>query len=289
MVMPGRQFTSSGGDYRYGFGGHEKDEDVKGTGNWYTFGNYGYDPRIVQRPSPDPESIKHPNRTPYSVFFNNPINVIDPDGRDGVYIAFPDYKADGYSNTGHAGVLLIDNKTGLTKYYEYGRYDDAEIGIVKHYSIPDAIIGADGRPTAESLNKILTAISQKSGNGQRIEGAYFESDKFKEMNEYAQGKLKENADPNRDPYSVTGNNCGTFACDVVNQDADVNTPYIVDPRPVSIVEEYQDNLTPIKYNPGEGTTIKYDDKTVNYNSKTGETSSSQSFFQKLFKSSNDEK
>ena len=34
MQMPGRY--SSSGDYRYGFNGYEKDDDIKGSGNSYT-------------------------------------------------------------------------------------------------------------------------------------------------------------------------------------------------------------------------------------------------------------
>ena len=103
------------------------------------------------------------------------MRVIDPSGMDGIYITFPKYKADGYPLTGHAGVLLIDNKTGLTKYYEYGRYDSAGKGMVRHYSVPNVEM-KDGMPTAESLNNVLTTISKNSGKGQILEGAYVKSD-----------------------------------------------------------------------------------------------------------------
>ena len=83
--------------------------------------------------------------------------------------------------------------------------------------------------------------------------------------------MKENSDPDREPYVILSNNCGTFACDVAEQDEDLDTPWILDPRPVSIVEEYQDNFTPVEYKPGEGTTIEYEEKTVKFNSETGKT------------------
>mgnify|MGYP007019933133 CR=1 FL=1 len=46
-------------------------------------------------------------------------------------------------NLGHAGVLLIDNKTGVTKYYEYGRYDKEGKGVVRTFAVPNVKIGQD--------------------------------------------------------------------------------------------------------------------------------------------------
>ena len=126
------------------------------------------------------------------------INVIDPDGRDGIYITFPDYKVNtesvlGKQPLGHSGVLLIDNKSGLTKYYEYGRYptEDGTKGLVRNVAVLDVVMGTDGMPTQESLNKVLSKISEQSGHSGDINGAYIKSDKFKEMNDYAKEKLNE--------------------------------------------------------------------------------------------------
>lgn len=70
-----------------------------------------------------------------------------PNGKDGIYIAFPDYKISTpigkIGNLGHAGVLLIDNKTGVTKYYEYGRYDKEGKGVVRTFAVPNVKIGQD--------------------------------------------------------------------------------------------------------------------------------------------------
>lgn len=106
------------------------------------------------------------------------------------------------------------------------------------------------------------------------------------MNNYAQEKLKENTDPNRKPYSIIGNNCGTFACDVIEQDENLDTPIIIDPRPVSIVDEYQDEFAPVRYNPQKGTTIEYNERTETFDKGTKETISKQSWWQK-FKHGND--
>lgn len=149
--------------------------------------------------------------------------------------------------------MLIDNKTGLTKYYEYGRYDKEKLGIVRTGNIPDVVIGKDGKPTEKSLEKTLSAISEKFGDGGRIEGAYVDSDKFEKMNDYAKSKKNENSNKERKKYSLMKNNCGAFAADVLNQDSDVKkkSPSIIDPKPTSIVEEFQEKFKKIEYDPNK--------------------------------------
>jgi RHS repeat-associated protein len=73
--MPGRVFSA--GDYRYGFNGMEKDDEVKGSGNHYTTFWRQYDPRLGRWMSPDPLMKKFAAWSPYNFEFNNPINLID--------------------------------------------------------------------------------------------------------------------------------------------------------------------------------------------------------------------
>ena len=79
MLMKERTFSS--GDYRFGFNGFEKDDEIKGSGNHLSFGDYGYDPRIGRRWNVDPEISAMPSLSSYAVFKNNPIMFIDPSGR----------------------------------------------------------------------------------------------------------------------------------------------------------------------------------------------------------------
>jgi RHS repeat-associated protein len=191
--------------------------------------------------------------SPYVYVDNRPTIAVDPDGRDAVYITYPEYRAKVSLNkiginasihvpSGHAGILLIDNKTGTTKYYEYGRYDKAERGLVHKnaHPLPSVKIGPDGHATDASLVPVLAQLSRDHGDGGRIEAAYIQSDKFKEMNDYANKKFLENDDSHRKDYSVYTHNCATFASDVVQQDESVSKPTIIIPTPVNAVDEYQE-------------------------------------------------
>ncbi|GIV45093.1 MAG: hypothetical protein KatS3mg035_2216 [Bacteroidia bacterium] len=78
-VMEGRNFEIN--SYRFGFNGFEKDDEVKGSRNWYAFGDYGYTPRVVKRISPDPKAQQYSYQSPYFVFNGNPLYFNDPTGQ----------------------------------------------------------------------------------------------------------------------------------------------------------------------------------------------------------------
>ncbi len=74
--QPGRSFQSN--EYRFGFNGMEKDDEVSGNGNSYTAPFWQFDPRLGTRWNPDP--ITYPWQGAYSCFNNNPILYSDPLG-----------------------------------------------------------------------------------------------------------------------------------------------------------------------------------------------------------------
>jgi len=75
MLMPGRFSSSS--DYRYGFNGYEKDDEVSGEGNSYDFGFRHYDSRVGRMKSVDPLVSSYPWQSPYVYHRNSPIAYID--------------------------------------------------------------------------------------------------------------------------------------------------------------------------------------------------------------------
>lgn len=78
MEMPGRTFESD--DYRYGFNGMEKDQEMKDGQNDYTTHFRAYDARVGRWKSLDPEMNNLPSLSPYLSMDGNPIMLNDPDG-----------------------------------------------------------------------------------------------------------------------------------------------------------------------------------------------------------------
>lgn len=69
------------------------------------------------------------------------------------------------------------------------------------------------------------------------------------MVEFAEGRLGENQDPDREPYSVLGNNCSHF-CQNTLAAAGIRTPWQIDPRPASYIQELQEDTDfKISYDP----------------------------------------
>jgi RHS repeat-associated protein len=79
-LVPNRHGSTA--DYRYGFQGQEKDDEIKGgEGNSLDFGERMYDPRIGRWFKIDPDDSKYPQFSPYLFASNNPIFLLDFDGR----------------------------------------------------------------------------------------------------------------------------------------------------------------------------------------------------------------
>jgi len=84
MLMPDRNFAGSD-KYRFGFNGKEKDDEITNqNGSHLDFGARIYDARIGRWLAMDPSSSKYSWSSPYVFTNNNPICIIDPDGKDGV-------------------------------------------------------------------------------------------------------------------------------------------------------------------------------------------------------------
>ena len=159
--------------------------------------------------------------------------------------AIPGYK-DKYSNLGHAGVLIINGESGLTKYYEYGRYDRAGLGLVRRIRIPNVQIKNKAIDLA-SLKNPMKKIARVAGQSGRIEGVYIEvENKFDKMYKIAERRKQENGNPKRRPYNIISNSCIHFAKEITAI-AGVDTPWMIDPRPNSYIGEFRDDYPDLDY------------------------------------------
>ncbi len=82
MLQVGRNYNSS--DYKFGFNGKIKDDELKGSGASYDYGFRIYDPRLGRFLSVDPLTRDFPWYTPYQFAGNCPVWCYDLDGLEPV-------------------------------------------------------------------------------------------------------------------------------------------------------------------------------------------------------------
>jgi len=153
------------------------------------------------------------------------------------------------SNLGHAGILMINGVSGLTKYYEYGRYDYPEKkGVVRGVPVPDAKPGSNG-VEPKSLIPVLSQVSRVAGKGGRIEGVYLEATAvFERLNQRVAIQKSLNNNPNRREYDLTSNSCIHFVKRLVEA-AGKEAPWMIDPRPNSYIGEFRDDYRDLDFFP----------------------------------------
>ena len=128
MQMPGRKYQQGASSYRYGFGGQEKSNEIKGEGNSYTAEFWEYDPRLGRRWNVDP--VKKPFESPYVTFSNNPINRVDIHGNSDSTVKTPNGGTlklpDGAKITG-----VHNTNKGIIEGVRNGDGTQAEINVTK--------------------------------------------------------------------------------------------------------------------------------------------------------------
>lgn len=81
MLQYARSYAETGsGNYRFGFNGKEKNDEIEGAGNEYDYGMREQDPRTGRFWSVDPLTKNYAELTPYQFGGNSPIKNLDLDG-----------------------------------------------------------------------------------------------------------------------------------------------------------------------------------------------------------------
>ena len=94
----------------YTFSGKEKDVE---TGYGY-FGARYYDSGLSIWLSVDPMSDKYPSMSPYNYCANNPVILVDPDGRD-IWTIYEDGTINREKNTKIDRIDVVDGEGNITK------------------------------------------------------------------------------------------------------------------------------------------------------------------------------
>ena len=76
--IPNRNFSNP--EYRYGFQGQEKDDEIKGSGNSLNYTFRMHDPRVGRFFAVDPLTAKYPHNSPYAFSENRVIDGVELEG-----------------------------------------------------------------------------------------------------------------------------------------------------------------------------------------------------------------
>ncbi len=92
MQVPRRFDSIEDKDYRYGFQGQEKDDEIKGEGNSLNYTFRMHDPRVGRFFAVDPLEKKYPHNSPYAFSENRVIDGIELEGLEFSYSLATDNK-----------------------------------------------------------------------------------------------------------------------------------------------------------------------------------------------------
>ncbi len=156
-------------NYRYGFNGQEKDNEVKGAGNSLDFGARIYDSRLGKWLALDPLQKKYPSLSAYNFVGNNPIVFVDPDGKKiRIYLSEEKY----YDYT--PGTLPKGAPAIVQKVHEAISYSmNAPIAASMWNTLSKVEEVVDIRPGDDVENRFESALGTKTSDGKDFIGTIY--------------------------------------------------------------------------------------------------------------------
>ncbi len=124
-MVPNRHGSTA--DYRYGFQGQEKDDEIKGEGNSLNYTFRMHDPRVGRFFARDPLATKYPWNSPYSFSENKVIQFIELEGLEIAIPKIDKFKyGECFTQTGqvkamgtfvtNSAISVVNGFTGLINY-----------------------------------------------------------------------------------------------------------------------------------------------------------------------------
>jgi RHS repeat-associated protein len=132
MLVPNRHDNS--GEYRYGFQGQEKDDEVKGEGNSLNYKFRMHDPRVGRFFAMDPLTFKYPWNSPYAFGENDVIRAIELEGLEKAVTTVYNIYGDGKTKIQTRSINDNAGNWQGTKYLEQYNKVDVNGNVTKIYT-----------------------------------------------------------------------------------------------------------------------------------------------------------
>ncbi|WP_179381040.1 hypothetical protein [Jannaschia marina] len=128
---------------------------------------------------------------------------------------------------GHAGIAIINGRTGGVKYAEYGRYDAANRGLARWVPAVESLTMTftdSGNPDPASMAALGRQLVATNGGPYAVEGIWVKlrNGAFGVMQSFINDRIRDTTAGTAAIYDVTSNHCFTFAREVARS-AGVNT------------------------------------------------------------------